>query len=52
MDFAGLMARKIVPLLPRSILYSKMNVWGKARELPPFPKKSYKELYQEKKGSK
>ena len=52
MDFAGLMARKIVPLLPRSIVYSKMNVWGKARELPPFPKKSFKELYQEKKGSK
>lgn len=52
MDFAGLMARKIVPLLPRSILYSKVNAWGKARELPPFPKNSFKELYKAKRGSK
>lgn len=52
MSFAGKMARAIVPLLPRSILYTKMNVWGKGRELPPFPKKSFKELYQEKRGQK
>lgn len=52
MSFAGKMARAIVPLLPRSIVYSKLNVWGKGRELPPFPKKSFKELYQEKRGQK
>lgn len=52
MSFAGKMARAIVPLLPRSIVYSKFNVWGKGRELPPFPKKSFKELYQEKRGQK
>ena len=49
LDFSGLMARKIVPKLPRSILYSKANVWGKKRELPKFPQKSFKELYKERK---
>jgi len=53
MDFAGLLARRIVPLLPRAILYSKYNGWGKSRELPKFAKNSFKELYAEKKrGSK
>jgi L-lactate dehydrogenase complex protein LldF len=50
MDFAGFMARKVVPLLPRALVYSKFNLWGKNRELPPFPKNSFKELYKEKKG--
>ncbi len=50
MDFAGLMARKIVPLLPRAILYNKFNAWGKNRELPPFPKNSFKELYKKRRG--
>jgi len=52
MDFAGWMARKMVPILPRALLYSKFNLWGKARELPPFPKNSFKELYKAKKGIK
>jgi len=49
LDLSGKIARKIIPLLPRSILYSKVNIWGKNRELPPMPKKSFKELYEEKK---
>ncbi|MCR1810449.1 lactate utilization protein B [Sulfurospirillum sp. hDNRA2] len=52
MDFAGFMARKMVPILPRVLLYSKFNLWGKNRELPPFPKNSFKELYKAKKGIK
>jgi L-lactate dehydrogenase complex protein LldF len=52
MDCAGWMARKFVPFMPRAILYSKFNVWGKGRELPRFPKNSFKELYKEKKGMK
>ena len=52
MDFAGFMARKMVPLLPRALVYSKFNLWGKNRELPPFPKNSFKELYKAKKGIK
>lgn len=52
METLGWMARNIVPRLPRSIVYSKMNIWGKGRELPPFPKNSFKELYKAKKGVK
>ncbi len=43
----GKIARKTVPLLPKSILYSSLNVWGKNRDLPEMPKKSFKELYKE-----
>jgi len=49
--FGGKMARIFVPIMPRSILYSKINAWGKKRELPPFPKNSFKELYK-KRGEK
>ena len=52
LDFSGSMARKIVPILPRSILYSKVNVWGKKRELPKFPKNSFKELYKQREEKK
>jgi len=52
LDFGGSMARKIVPKLPRSILYSKVNVWGKKRELPKFPKNSFKELYKQREEKK
>ncbi|MBE0492116.1 MAG: lactate utilization protein [Sulfurospirillum sp.] len=52
LDFSGKMARAIVPKLPRSIVYSKANLWGKQRELPPFPKQSFKEAYQAKKGDR
>jgi L-lactate dehydrogenase complex protein LldF len=46
LDFAGKMARKIVPKLPDSVVYNKANVWGKQRDLPSMPKKSFKEMYQ------
>ena len=49
LNFSGKIARKIVPKLPRSMLYAKINIWGKQRELPKFPQKSFKELYKERK---
>ncbi len=49
MDIGGKIARVVVPLLPRSIIYSKYNTWGKNRELPKFPKNSFKELYKKRK---
>ncbi len=49
MSFSGKIARKIVPILPRGIIYSKFNIWGKNRELPKFPKNSFKELYKARK---
>ncbi len=45
-DFAGKMARKIVPKLPDSMVYSKSNVWGKQRDMPKFAQKSFKEMYK------
>ncbi|MGE4383474.1 MAG: lactate utilization protein LutB domain-containing protein, partial [Arcobacter sp.] len=46
-NFAGKMARIIVPKLPNFILYNKANVWGKQRDLPKFPPKSFKEMFKE-----
>jgi len=46
-DFLGKMARVVVPKLPSSILYNKLNVWGKQRDLPKFPKKSFKEMFKD-----
>src|SRR3569623_875401 len=40
--FAGGMARWMMPKLPRWMLYSKMNDWGRQREMPEFPKKSFR----------
>lgn len=46
-NFAGKAARKIVPMLPKGLIYNKLNVWGKQRDLPNMPKKSFKDLYKE-----
>ncbi|WP_320035705.1 lactate utilization protein B [Campylobacterota bacterium DY0563] len=43
----GKVARKIVPILPKALVYSKLNVWGKQRDIPNMPAKSFKELYKE-----
>ena len=43
----GKIARKIVPILPKSLIYNRLNVWGKQRDIPNMPKKSFKELYKE-----
>ena len=42
---AGRMARTIVPWLPRFMLYNPLNVWGRRRELPEFPKESFQQAY-------
>jgi len=46
-NLAGKVARKIVPLLPKALIYNKLNVWGKQRDIPTMPSKSFKELYKE-----
>jgi len=46
-DFAGKMARKIVPKLPNSLIYNKANVWGRQRDLPKMPEKSFKEMFEQ-----
>ncbi|WP_072679457.1 lactate utilization protein B [Arcobacter sp. LA11] len=46
-NFVGKVARKIVPKLPKGMIYNKFNVWGKQRDLPNMPEKSFKDLYKE-----
>ncbi len=49
---AGKIARKVVPFIPKSVMYSKSNVWGKHRTMPTMPKNSFKELYAKAKKEK
>ena len=46
----GKMARVVVPWLPRWLVYNRLNPWGKQRELPPFPRESFRELYRRRNG--
>jgi len=43
---AGYLARRIVPLLPRFMLYNRFNKWGKQRELPEFPRDSFRDQFR------
>ncbi|RXJ68607.1 4Fe-4S ferredoxin [Halarcobacter ebronensis] len=43
----GKITRKIVPLIPKKIIYNRFNIWGKQRDIPNMPTKSFKELYKE-----
>jgi L-lactate dehydrogenase complex protein LldF len=41
----GRMTRFVLPKLPRVMVYSRLNAWGRQRELPPMPKKSFREMF-------
>lgn len=43
--WAGRMARFWLPRLPRFLVYSRLNAWGRQRELPALPKQSFRELW-------
>ena len=45
--FFGKMARIALRYLPRIAIYNGLNEWGKERELPQVPSKSFKEWYQQ-----
>lgn len=49
-QLSGWLARKIVPRLPRFLLYNRLNAWGRQRELPEFPERSFREIYRERNG--
>jgi L-lactate dehydrogenase complex protein LldF len=42
----GWLARNIVPWMPRFLLYNGLNKWGKQRELPEFPKQSFRAMFR------
>lgn len=43
----GRVARWLVPKLPRFLVYNRLNSWGRQRELPPMPARSFRDLYRE-----
>ncbi|MGC1276230.1 MAG: lactate utilization protein B [Planctomycetaceae bacterium] len=45
--FAGKTGRTLFPWLPRWAVYNRLNPWGKQRDLPPMPKKSFREMWRE-----
>jgi L-lactate dehydrogenase complex protein LldF len=47
---AGAVVRWLVPRLPRRLVYNRFNAWGRQRELPPLPPKSFRQLYRERHG--
>lgn len=42
---AGKIGRNAVAIMPRFILYSKINAWGIKREIPAAPTQSFREWY-------
>ena len=45
-DFMGTVARKSLKVMPRSMVYSRFNAWGKKRDLPEVPYSSFKDWYK------
>jgi L-lactate dehydrogenase complex protein LldF len=46
-ELLGGLARRIVPRLPRILVYNRLNPWGRQRELPEFPAQSFRQQYQQ-----
>ncbi|HVX16149.1 MAG TPA: lactate utilization protein B [Pirellulales bacterium] len=44
-EIFGKLARSVGPRLPRWLVYNRLNAWGRQRELPVFPRNSFRELY-------
>ena len=45
-DFAGKSARFMLKYAPRFMIYSKLNAWGKARELPEIKNENFDQWYK------
>lgn len=46
----GRLARQALRWLPRAVAYSRLNPWGRGRELPEPPRQSFREWYRERRG--
>jgi L-lactate dehydrogenase complex protein LldF len=43
---AGRIARLALRVTPRWVVYNRLNIWGRQRELPPAPRETFRELYR------
>ena len=48
--WSGRLARFWLPKLPRWMVYNRLNDWGRQRELPIVPARSFREEYRERSG--
>ncbi len=46
-NLLGKVARTSLRLMPRFLIYNRLNGWGKQRELPDVPAKSFRQMYAE-----
>jgi L-lactate dehydrogenase complex protein LldF len=44
--WAGSFGRFALRWSPRFAIYNRLNAWGKQRDLPPAPKKSFRQMYK------
>ncbi len=44
---SGKFARKALRITPRFLVYNRLNLWGRSRDLPAPPRQSFQEWYSE-----
>jgi L-lactate dehydrogenase complex protein LldF len=50
LNWSGRMARFWLPKLPRFLVYSRLNAWGRQRDLPVLPRRSFRDQWREGRG--
>jgi L-lactate dehydrogenase complex protein LldF len=48
----GRIVRFVLRIAPRSLIYTRLNIWGRQRELPPPPQQSFRELVRKSKADR
>ena len=48
----GCVGRFVLRITPRALLYSRLNSWGRQRDLPPAPRKSFRQQFAERSGKR
>jgi L-lactate dehydrogenase complex protein LldF len=51
-ELAGALARFALRTLPRGVLYSRWNAWGRRRELPAAPEESFRQAWRRTRGAR
>ena len=51
-ELGGNIARWVTPKLPRFLIYNRLNTWGRQREIPEFPKQSFRQAWKKRAESK